>query len=95
MVRSVSFIHRYIEDPKELFSLTKMPSFLQPEGKLTHAEIEDIARFLAHQRTPTAAKNDPREPIPAFARLGPCAHCQNLFDASGSAYTRNHQVMYP
>ncbi len=57
LVRSVSFIHRYIEDPKELFSLTKMPSFLQPEGKLTHAEIEDIARFLAHQRTPTAAKN--------------------------------------
>ena len=57
LVRSVSFIHRYMEDPKALYSLTKMPAFLQPEGKLTHVEIEDIARFLAHQRTPAPPKN--------------------------------------
>ncbi|MFZ0244091.1 cytochrome b N-terminal domain-containing protein [Candidatus Binatus sp.] len=57
LVRSVSFIHRYIEDPKALYSQTKMPPFLQPEGKLTHVEIEDIARFLAHQRTPAPPKN--------------------------------------
>ncbi|MGA7872912.1 MAG: cytochrome b N-terminal domain-containing protein [Candidatus Binatus sp.] len=55
LVRSVSFIHRYIEDPKAIFSQSKMPSFLEPKGKLTHTEIEDIARFLAHQRTPVPA----------------------------------------
>ena len=57
LVRSVSFIHRYIEDPTALYSKSKMPAFLEPKGKLTHNEIEDIARFLAHQRTPAPAKN--------------------------------------
>ena len=33
LVRSVSFIHRYIEDPKALYSQTKMPPFLQPRGQ--------------------------------------------------------------
>jgi ubiquinol-cytochrome c reductase cytochrome b subunit len=56
LVRSVSFIHRYIEDPKSLYSRSKMPGFLPPEGKMTHLEVEDIARFLAHQRTPVVAK---------------------------------------
>ncbi len=57
LVRSVSFIHRYIEDPKAIYSRSKMPGFLPPEGKLTHVEIEEISRFLAHQRTPVALKN--------------------------------------
>lgn len=52
LVRSVSFIHSYAEDPKAIFTQSKMPAFLEPAGKLTDAEIEDIARFLAHQRTP-------------------------------------------
>lgn len=56
LVRTRSFIHRYTEDPKAIYSLAKMPPFVQPQGKLTHAEIEDIARFLAHQRSPAAAK---------------------------------------
>jgi cbb3-type cytochrome oxidase cytochrome c subunit len=57
LVRSVSFIHRYIEDPVALYSKSQMPSFLEPKGKLTHIEIEDIARFLAHQRTAAPPKN--------------------------------------
>jgi quinol-cytochrome oxidoreductase complex cytochrome b subunit len=56
LVRTVSFIHRYTEDPKSIFTQSKMPSFLEPQGKLTHAEIEDISRFLAHQRTPAPAE---------------------------------------
>lgn len=56
LVRTRSFIHRYTEDPKSLLTTSKMPSFLKPRGKLTHVEIEDIARFLAHQRTPAPAK---------------------------------------
>ncbi|HVN63621.1 MAG TPA: cytochrome b N-terminal domain-containing protein [Candidatus Binataceae bacterium] len=55
LTRSVSFIHRYTEDPKSIYSESKMPAFLQPAGKLSHAEIEDIARFLAHQRTPVSS----------------------------------------
>ena len=57
LVRSVSFIHRYIEDPKSIFTQSKMPGFLARAGKLTHSEIEDISRFLAHQRTPSPAAN--------------------------------------
>jgi ubiquinol-cytochrome c reductase cytochrome b subunit len=53
LTRSVSFIHRYIEDPKSIFAKTKMPAF---KGKLSHLQVEDIARFLAHQRTPVATK---------------------------------------
>lgn len=48
--RSRSFIHRYIENPKSLVGNSQMPGFLQPEGPLTHAQIEDIARYLAGQR---------------------------------------------
>ena len=55
LVRSVSFIHRYAEDPKSIFTQSKMPAFLEPAGKLTTPEIEDIARFLAHQRTPVVS----------------------------------------
>jgi quinol-cytochrome oxidoreductase complex cytochrome b subunit/cytochrome c553 len=55
LTRTRSFIHRYIEDPKAIYSKTKMPASLEPIGKLNHAQIEDIARFLAHQRTPAAA----------------------------------------
>ena len=55
LVRSFSFIHRYAEDPKSIFTQSKMPAFLEPAGKLTQAEIEDIARFLAHQRTPVVS----------------------------------------
>lgn len=57
LVRSVSFIHRYIEDPTALYSKSQMTVFLEPKGKLTHVEIEDISRFLAHQRTPAPPKN--------------------------------------
>ena len=56
LTRTVSFIHRYTEDPKSIYTQSKMPGFVQPQGKLTHIEIEDIARFVAHQRTPAAAK---------------------------------------
>ncbi|HKN02027.1 MAG TPA: cytochrome b N-terminal domain-containing protein [Candidatus Binataceae bacterium] len=58
LVRSVSFIHRYTEDPKPIFTQSKMPAFLEPKGKLSHAEIEDISRFLAHQRTSTPAAKE-------------------------------------
>lgn len=47
------FIHRYIEDPKSLVGASKMPAFLAPEGPLTHAQIEDLARYLAAQREPS------------------------------------------
>jgi ubiquinol-cytochrome c reductase cytochrome b subunit len=50
LTRTRSFIHRYTENPKALYSASKMPAFLQPAGKLTHRQIEDISRFLAHQR---------------------------------------------
>jgi len=56
LTRTRSFIHRYTEDPKSLYSKSDMPSFLQPKGKLSHEEIEDIARFLAHQRSPAQAQ---------------------------------------
>jgi ubiquinol-cytochrome c reductase cytochrome b subunit len=52
LTRTRSFIHRYIENPKALYSNSNMPGFLPPEGKLSHAEVEDIARFLAHQKGP-------------------------------------------
>ncbi|MGH7814318.1 MAG: cytochrome b N-terminal domain-containing protein [Candidatus Binataceae bacterium] len=52
LVRTESFIDRYVEDPKSVYSPSKMPSFLAPKGKLTALEIVDLARFLAHQRTP-------------------------------------------
>jgi len=48
--RSRSFLHRYIEDPKRLFTASGMPSFLAPTGPLTHGQIEDLARFLAAQQ---------------------------------------------
>ncbi|HYA35231.1 MAG TPA: cytochrome b N-terminal domain-containing protein [Candidatus Binataceae bacterium] len=56
LTRTRSFIHRYTEDPKSLYSKSDMPSFLEPAGKLSHEEIEDIARFLAHQRSPAQAQ---------------------------------------
>lgn len=48
--RTREFLHRYIENPKLLIKQAKMPGFLAPEGPLAHAQIEDIARFLAAQR---------------------------------------------
>ena len=65
LVRSVSFIDHYAEDPKSIFTRSKMPAFLEPKGKLTKAEIEDISRFLAHQRTPVPYM----EPAPRVRRL--------------------------
>jgi len=56
--RTRSFIHRYIEDPKSLLTNSRMPAFLAPEGPLTHAQIEDIARYLAAQRS-TASRGEP------------------------------------
>lgn len=52
--RSRRFIHRYIEDPKSLYSPSKMSSFLAPEGPLSHQQIEDLARYLAAQRDGSA-----------------------------------------
>lgn len=52
--RSRNFIHRYIEDPKSLLPSSKMSAFLEPEGPLSHAQIEDIARYLAAQRSESA-----------------------------------------
>lgn len=48
--RSRNFIHRYIEDPKALLPSSQMPAFLDPGGPLSHAQIEDIARYLAAQQ---------------------------------------------
>jgi hypothetical protein len=35
-----------------------MPAFLAPDGPLTHQQIEDIARYLAAQRS-TASAGEP------------------------------------
>jgi mono/diheme cytochrome c family protein len=56
--RGRSFIHRYIEDPKQILTNTRMPAFLAPDGPLTHQQIEDIARYLAAQRS-TASAGEP------------------------------------
>lgn len=57
--RTRSFIHRYIEDPKSLFTDSRMPGFLDPEGSLSHEQIEDISRFLAAQHAvPPAEQAD-------------------------------------
>jgi ubiquinol-cytochrome c reductase cytochrome b subunit len=50
LLRSKSFIHRYIEDPKAVVDSAHMPAFLTPRGPLTHQQIEDISRYLAVQR---------------------------------------------
>ena len=52
--RSRSFLHRYIEDPKSLFTDSRMPSWLAPRGPLSHEQIEDLARFLAAQHGQSA-----------------------------------------
>lgn len=54
--RSRIFIHRYIEDPKSLYSPSKMSSLLAPEGPLSHQQIEDLARYLAAQRDASEAR---------------------------------------
>ncbi len=50
LLRSETFIHEYIEDPKAVVGSAKMPSFLAPKGPLTHQLVDDIARYLAVQR---------------------------------------------
>lgn len=50
LLRSKSFIHRYMEDPKAVVGSAQMPTFLTPKGPLTHPLIEDLARYLAAQR---------------------------------------------
>lgn len=59
--RTRSFIHRYIEDPKSLLTHSRMPVMLAPEGPLSHAQIEDIARYLATLREPSAAPRPAQE----------------------------------
>lgn len=57
------FLHRYIEDPKSILATSKMPAFLAPEGPLTHAQVEDLARYLAAQQgAPTPATEPARAP---------------------------------
>jgi ubiquinol-cytochrome c reductase cytochrome b subunit len=58
LTRTRSFIHRYTEDPKSIYGDSNMPGFLKPEGKLSHEQIEDISRYLAHQRGPATAANN-------------------------------------
>ena len=36
LMRTRSFIHRYIENPKAVVGSARMPSFLTPQGPLTH-----------------------------------------------------------
>lgn len=66
-MRTRSFIHRYIEDPKEVVGSAKMPPFLTPKGPLTHDLVEDLARYLASQRgaetPPGAASSVPKESV--------------------------------
>jgi ubiquinol-cytochrome c reductase cytochrome b subunit len=57
--RNRSFIHRYIEDPKKILTNSRMPVFLAPDGPLTHQQIEDIARYLAAQRS-VASNGEPK-----------------------------------
>lgn len=59
-VRTRSFIHRYTENPRSLMEGSRMPALLAPEGPLTHEQIEDIARYLAVQRS-TASRAKPSE----------------------------------
>ena len=66
--RSRSFIHRYIEDPKSLIGNSQMPGFLAPDGPLTHAQIEDIARYLAAQRATPSRSQDVSEPSSSGSR---------------------------
>lgn len=66
LLRSRSFIHRYIENPKEVVGSAKMPSFLTPKGPLTHEFVEEIARYLAVQRggaPPNGTSSAPKEPL--------------------------------
>lgn len=56
--RTRSFIHRYTEEPKKILTNSSMPGFLAPDGPLTHQQIEDIARYLAAQRS-TAPAGEP------------------------------------
>lgn len=62
--RGRSFLHRYIEDPKSLVTDSRMPPFLEPDGPLTHEQIEDLARFLAAQRTMASAAPEREEKKP-------------------------------
>lgn len=66
--RSRSFIHRYTEDPKSLLTTSRMPAFLAPEGPLTHAQIEDIARYLAVQRSEPSRGSTPQAGSDTLAR---------------------------
>jgi len=59
--RGRSFIHRYIEDPKRLLTASRMPTFLAPEGPLSHEEIEDLARFLAAQHAIASAQPEVKQ----------------------------------
>ena len=56
LMRTRSFIHRYIENPKAVVGSARMPSFLTPQGPLTHEFVEDLARYLAVQRGSVAPK---------------------------------------
>lgn len=45
--RDVAFLRRYITDPASMNPSSSMPGF---KGDLTDVQIEDLARYLAHQR---------------------------------------------
>jgi ubiquinol-cytochrome c reductase cytochrome b subunit len=76
LMRTRSFIHHYIEDPKVVVGSAKMPSFLSPNGPLTHDLVEDLARYLAAQRgneppaatPPAAAPKQSANPGPQIAQ---------------------------
>ncbi len=46
-VREAAYLRRYIADPAQLNPSSAMPGF---KGDLTDVQIEDLARYLAHQR---------------------------------------------
>lgn len=73
LLRSRSFIHRYIENPKEVVGSAKMPSFLTPKGPLTHEFVEEIARYLAVQRggaPPSGTSGAVKEPMSSNEHAG-------------------------
>jgi len=46
-VREAAYLRRYIADPAQINPSSAMPGF---KGDLTDVQIEDLARYLAHQR---------------------------------------------
>jgi mono/diheme cytochrome c family protein len=48
-LRDASYVHLYIENPKELNTAAKMPAFIPPPGippRLTHDQVEAITEYL-------------------------------------------------